>query len=207
MKIAQVFDNAKLYEIFQSVVDRRETQEIIRNEILKPDQITNVLDFGCGIGYHSELFKSAHYLGIEPLEACIAVANRRYASSRVEFELGDHLSMKALPDNSFDLVIAIGVLHHIDNEIFGEFIQEAFRILTPGARFTSFDPVFHSEQSKISEWVVKQDRGGWVRTEADYMGVIGRTFQGVVETKIYSNLLRIPYDHIAIHAFKSVGEE
>lgn len=204
MKLAQVFDNAKLYEIFQFAVGRRGTQEIIRNEILKPDQIVNVLDFGCGIGYHSELFKSAHYMGIEPLDACITVANRKYASSRVEFELGDQLSLKALPESSFDLVIAIGVLHHIDDKIFREFVQEAFRILKPGARLTTFDPVFHSKQSKISEWVVKQDRGGWVRTEGGYLEIIAKTFPEDIETKIYSNLLRIPYDHIAISAFKNV---
>ena len=204
MKLAQVFDNAKLYETFQFAVGRRGTQEIIRNEILKPDQIVNVLDFGCGIGYHSELFKSAHYLGIEPLDACITVANRKYASSRVEFQLGDHLSLKALPESSFDLVIAVGVLHHIDDKIFSEFVQEAFRILKPGARLTTFDPVFHSKQSKISEWVVKQDRGGWVRTEGGYLEIIAKTFPEDIETKIYSNLLRIPYDHIAISAFKNV---
>jgi len=204
MKLAQVFDNAKLYEIFQFIVGKRETHEIIRNEILKPDQIMNVLDFGCGIGYHSVLFKSSHYLGIEPLEACIAIANKKYASSRVKFELGNHSLLESLPNDSFDLVIAIGVLHHIDEKIFGEFVEQAFRILKPGARLTTFDPVFHSKQSKISEWVVKRDRGSWVRTEDGYTQVIKRTFLGIIDTKIYSNLLRIPYDHIAINAFKDV---
>lgn len=204
MKLAQVFDNAKLYEIFQFAIGRRGTQELIRDEILKPDQINNVLDFGCGIGYHSELFKSAHYLGIEPIESCITVANKKYASSRVEFRLGDQISLKSLPGNSFDLVIAIGVLHHIDGNIFAEFIQEAYRLLKPGGRLTTFDPVFHSEQSVISEWVVKQDRGGWVRTEGEYLETIAKTFREVIETKIYSNLLRIPYDHISINAYKSV---
>ena len=202
MKLSQVFDSPKLYELFQSIVSRQGTLDTIKNEIVKPDQIMSVLDFGCGIGNHSELFKSAHYLGIEPLEACVAVANRKYANSTVEFRVGDHLDLKSLPDSSFDLIIAIGVLHHINSEIFIEFVKEAFRILKPGARLTTFDPVFHKEQSKMSEWIVKQDRGSWVRTESGYVEIVERNFQGKIDTKIYSKLLRIPYDHIVINAFK-----
>lgn len=203
MKLAQVFDFAKVYEPFQFSVTRKGTSEIVRNEILKPDRIAKVLDFGCGIGYHSQLFKSGQYLGIEPLGSCISVANRKYSSPDVEFRLGDQTALKSLPDNSFDLVFAMGVLHHINDKIFSEFVVEAHRLLKPGARLTTFDPVFHSRQSKISEWVVKQDRGNWVRTETEYVNVIGGAFSGAFNTKIYSKLLRIPYDHIAIHAFKN----
>lgn len=203
MKLSQVFDRPKLYELFQSIVSRHGTLDTVKNEIVKPDQIKSVLDFGCGIGNHSELFKSAHYLGIEPLEACVAVANEKYASSMVEFKMGNHLDLKSLPVSSFDLVIAIGVLHHIDSEVFIEFVKEAFRILKPGARLTTFDPVFHKEQSKMSEWIVKQDRGSWVRTESEYLEIIQSNFQGIIDTKIYSKLLRIPYDHIRINAIKS----
>ena len=195
-----------MYEFFQSAVSRKEHKELFRNEILKPDLLLKVLDFGCGTGYHSQLFKSGDYLGIEPLESCIAMANRKYSSYDTKFQLGNHTALKSLPADSFDLVFAIGVLHHIDNKIFSEFAQEAFRLLKPGARLTTFDPVFHSEQSKCSEWVVKQDRGKWVRTDSEYTDVIGSVFPGTIETKIYSKLLRIPYDHIVINAFKNLSD-
>ena len=156
MKIAKVFDNAKLYEVFQFAIAKKTTHEIIRNEILKPgDGISRILDFGCGIGFHSKFFPSADYLGVEPLESCIKIANKNYADSSTQFILGNHSYLKNLNNESFDLVIAVGVLHHIDDEIFNEFIRETFRILKSGGRLTTFDPVLHSKQSKISEWVVK----------------------------------------------------
>jgi SAM-dependent methyltransferase len=203
MRISQVFDNAKLYETFQFFVAKNSTHRIIRDEIIKPVGVSEVLDFGCGIGYHSKLFTTANYLGIEPLASCIKMANANYSGSNVEFRLGDHSLLKTLKSESFDLVVAIGVLHHIDNEILERFSQEAYRVLRPGGRLTTFDPVFHSEQSKISKWVVSQDRGEWVRTEQHYLDLIKKHFPGRVETRIYSKLLRIPYDHIAINAFKN----
>lgn len=107
MKFSKVFDTPKLYELFQFIVSRKGTLATIKSEIVKADQIMNVLDFGCGVGNYSELFKSAHYLGIEPLEACVEVANRKYATSMVEFKIGNHVDLKLLPDSSFDLVIAM----------------------------------------------------------------------------------------------------
>lgn len=203
VRISQIFDEPKLYEFFQSIVSKQGTLATIKDEIIRPDSVIRVLDFGCGIGIHSKLFTTSEYLGIEPLEACVAVAKQKYANSRVEFKIGNHLNLKTLPASSFDLVIAIGVLHHINSEIFGEFVKEANRILKPGARLTTFDPVLHKEQSKVSEWVVKQDRGAWVRTEREYLEIMQKNFSGIISTKIYSKLLRIPYDHIAMNAVKS----
>ena len=204
MKLAQVFDNAKLYEIFQFALAKKTSHNVIKNEILKPDDgISSVLDFGCGIGYHSRFFPYAEYLGIEPLESCIAIANKNYADSSTQFISGDHLYLKNLNNESFDLVIAVGVLHHIDDEIFNEFIRETYRILKPGGRLTTLDPVFHLRQTKISEWLVKRDRGAWVRTELEYINPVEKFFSGKIETKIYSNLNRIPYDHFAMSATKN----
>ena len=53
MPIANLFDNANLYKIFQFAVSRQNTFSVIRQEVLKPEGVQDVLDFGCGIGYHS----------------------------------------------------------------------------------------------------------------------------------------------------------
>ena len=66
----------------------------------------------------------------------------------------------------------------------------------------TFDPVLHRHQSKISKWVVKQDRGQWVRRENEYLVVIKKLFLDNTDSRIYSKLLRIPYDHILINTTK-----
>ena len=203
MKIAQIFDNANLYKVFQFSVSRSGTAKVIRDEILKPSNVVNVLDFGCGIGYHANEYLESSYLGIEPLENCVHKANVLYSRPTAKFIVGDHTALKSIPDSTYDLVIAIGVLHHIDNLIFGEFVKESKRILKSGGRLTTFDPVLHEKQSLISRWVVKRDRGQWVRNKDEYMSVVLSHFKTNVNSRIYTNLLRIPYDHIAIEAIKN----
>jgi SAM-dependent methyltransferase len=202
MRIANIFDNAKLYELFQFGVARRGTSEIVRNQILKPDGVKKVLDFGCGIGYHSKEFIGSEYLGIEPLTDCVNKANRIFKNSENNFIVGDHESLKSIKDSSYDLIIALGVLHHINDSIFDEFIKESHRILKVGGRLTTFDPVYHNGQSKISKWVVSRDRGTWIRTTEGYSERIQKIYNQEPSKKIYTNLLRIPYDHIALEVLK-----
>jgi SAM-dependent methyltransferase len=202
VNIAKVFDNANLYNLFQLGVQKSGTKDFLNSEILKTDLVDKVLDFGSGIGHKSQLFQGKQYLGIEPLESCIRAAKRLYKDSNSKFLLGDHTTLKSLPGGTFDLVFAIGVLHHIDNLVFSEFVKQAFRLLKPGARLMTFDPVLHQHQSKLSKWVVKQDRGNWVRTEKEYLAVINSSFTVDTDYRIYSKLLRIPYDHILINTTK-----
>lgn len=202
MKIAKIFDNANLYKLFQYCISRRGTDEIIRDEILKPKNVNDVLDFGCGIGYHANEFLESNYLGIEPLQGCVDKANLMFSRSGAEFIVGDHNVLRIFPDSSYDVVMAIGVLHHIDDLIFHEFLKESLRILRPGGRLTTFDPVLHDQQSLLSRWVVRRDRGQWVRKEGEYLSTVSTYFGQNMNSKIYSKLLRIPYDHIAIEAIK-----
>ena len=90
MPIANLFDNANLYKIFQFAVSRQNTFTVIRQEVLKPEGVQDVLDFGCGIGYHSLEFPNANYLGIEPLQSCITKAHDLFSGTNRRFVLGDH---------------------------------------------------------------------------------------------------------------------
>jgi SAM-dependent methyltransferase len=202
MRLVNLFDNANLYKAFQFAVSRPNTLSVIRNEVLKPEGVQSVLDFGCGIGYHALEFPNANYLGIEPLQSCVKKANDLFSGSGRHFILGDHTSLSKIPDSSYDLVIAIGVLHHIDDNIMSEFLEESYRILRKGGRLTTFDPVLHPAQTVLSRWVVKRDRGKWVRTESEYSVILTTYFPGIVKQKIYSKLLRIPYDHVSFDLIK-----
>jgi hypothetical protein len=60
----------------------------IKEEVLKPLGVGSVLDFGCGIGYHSMDFSESVYLGIEPLSSCVEKVNKIYKTQISNFIIG-----------------------------------------------------------------------------------------------------------------------
>jgi ubiquinone/menaquinone biosynthesis C-methylase UbiE len=94
-----------------------------------------VLDLGCGNGRCVEIIKSkgGEYVGIDISDKLVEIAKGRYPAEN--FQVGDALSLP-YPDNSFDLVYSIAVLHHIPSaQMREQFIQEAKRALNPGGFF------------------------------------------------------------------------
>ena len=202
MRLVDLFDNSLLYQGLQSCISKKHTSEFLQTKILKPIGVKKVLDFGCGIGSHSIFFPNSHQLGLEPLDSCVARANSFFKRTNTNFLLADHTYLKNIPDSSFDLVIAMGVLHHVNDSIFQYFVRQSHRILKPGGRLTTLDPVLHPDQSSFSKWVVKRDRGRWVRDRHLYTDLFINSFNNELTIEIYKGLLRIPYDHIHIEAFK-----
>jgi len=201
MRIQNIFNNPFFYRVFQSVVSKKSTSGMIEKEWINGEDSSRVLDFGCGVGQYSKLFKDQVYLGIEPIESCVQTANRFFSRENVEFRVGDHRTLSFLNDSSFDLILARGVIHHLNDEDYRVFLSQADRLLEPGGRLITIDPILHVKQSRISKWVVSKDRGEWVRENSDYISNLEGVFSDF-RVKIYSGLLRIPYDHIFVSVRK-----
>jgi len=72
-----------------------------------------ILDFGCGVGdtthYLAQCFPDSEVMGVDPVQAAIEDAKRRYASGRVSFQTADRIQAGC----KFDLCYVNGVFHHI----------------------------------------------------------------------------------------------
>lgn len=91
-----------------------------------------VLDLGCGNGrYHDFLKeKQVEYTGLDNSEKLIELAKERHPG--LDFQIGDALEMP-FPDNCFDKVFSIAVLHHFPSEeIRTRSLNEAKRVLKKG---------------------------------------------------------------------------
>lgn len=105
------------------------------------------------------------------------------------------------PDSSceelgkFDLIMASGLLHHMDDNDAPSLFRAAKSALKPDDRVVTLDNVFVPEQSLAARAIIKMDRGLHVRDPAGYAKIPADHFKNVQIT-ILHNLRRIPYTHI-----------
>lgn len=86
-----------------------------------------VLDVGCGSGLFSELVSGA-YLGLDEDRRFIEHARRRYgAGNRVQFVCQPAAPL-AYPDQSFDQVLLLNVMHHLPDDILHQVLEEVARV-------------------------------------------------------------------------------
>lgn len=118
-----------------------------------PQQMT-MLDLGCGTGETDTLLvphvRELHGLDISP--ASIAVARQRPENANVRYATypGDRLPYD---DNSFDVVFAITVLHHVPQAQWPQFFQEMARVIKPGGFVALYE---HNPFNPLTRWVVSR---------------------------------------------------
>src|SRR5690606_25352273 len=102
---------------------------------------------------------------------------------------------------SFDVVLAMGLIHHLDDDTARSLIAMACKALRPGGRLLTFDPCFEVGQSPLAHYLIRRDRGQNVRTKQGYEALIRPSFS------IYEIAVRhrrwVPYTHCFIEATRA----
>ena len=114
----------------------------------------NILDFGCGDGISCELFREhfpdATITGVDISSESIKIAkDREIKNSSFEIYNGDELAFK---DNSFDLIFAACVFHHIQDSDRKKCASEIFRVLKEEGKVFVFE---HNPINPLTRKVVK----------------------------------------------------
>ena len=185
-----------VYRIFRTIV-RGDGCRIYVSEYVQPLPGEKVLDIGCGPGDILENLAAVDYLGFDISREYIEAAQKRFGR-RGRFFCGD-VGLTAIDQEaaSFDLVLATGVLHHLEDHQAISLFNLARRALKPGGRLVTFDGCFVAGQSKLARFVVSRDRGRYVRESAEYAKLAAQVFPQV-RTFIRHDLLRIPYTHVIL---------
>lgn len=155
-----------------------------------------IIDMGCGTGEALASMQGVNYLGLDNNADYIRQARTRFCS-RGEFRVFDVRHEILEETAARDVVLAQGVLHHLDDAGALRLLELAKTSLKQTGRLLALDGVFHEGQSRLSKLMVSWDRGRFVRNEEDYLKLARSVFP-VVKHEILTDMLRIPFSHIVM---------
>ncbi|MBX2825783.1 MAG: class I SAM-dependent methyltransferase [Gammaproteobacteria bacterium] len=110
---------------------------------------SKVLDLGCGVGtFDAGLEALCDLHGCDPSSESIRIASEHNAHTRYAVTDDEKLPY---PDNHFDLIFTINVMHHVPPEQWDRFLREAHSKLKPGAPLCIFE---HNPLNPLTRRVV-----------------------------------------------------
>jgi len=194
-----------VYRLFRNIV-LGDGCRVYLSEYVQPVPGEKVLDIGCGPGDIVEHLPPVDYLGFDINRNYVEAAQKRFGG-RGRFFCGD-VGLTAIDQEaaSFDLVLATGVLHHLDDNYAVNLFNLARRALRPGGRLVTLDGCFVAEQPKLARFVVSRDRGEYVREFAEYAKLATQVFPHV-KSFVRHDLLRIPYTHVILQCDNGCEED
>lgn len=191
--IRAVFSAPVIYDFTQAIMGAGSIRSEIAAGFLGRSKPIRVLDIGCGTAAILDYLPSdAIYFGFDISRTYIEHAKQKYRG-RGEFfcELLDEERLGSLP--TFDVVLAIGVLHHLSDQEARHVMRLAYQGLDTGGCLVCIDPCFAEVQSPIARFLISRDRGQNVRTQDGYRSLpegVFATVRGELRHRAW-----IPYTH------------
>src|SRR5262249_60326846 len=102
-------------------------------------------------------------------EGAAARAARRRFGGRAEFHCARAGEKSLEGQAEFDIVLALGILHHLDDPEALHLFRLAKQVLEPAGRLFTLDGCYVPNQSRVARWLLSKDRGKNVRTADEYM--------------------------------------
>jgi 2-polyprenyl-3-methyl-5-hydroxy-6-metoxy-1,4-benzoquinol methylase len=182
-----------LFTGFHRLVVRGDARRILVDSYIKPQAGDRLLDIGCGPASMLPYLNDVIYTGLDLERNFIELARAEYGE-RATFIHARAQDLVQRLFSEFDIAIAIGILHHLDDEEARELFRAAEKLLKPGGRLIVSDPVSRLSQNPIARLVMRFDRGKSIRSKEGYLALAGDRLQ-LIRTDLRSDFLRIPYDH------------
>jgi len=183
-----------IYGYCQNVLRRPGSRAELVKKYIRPKQGMHILDLGCGPATILKyLPENIHYVGVDVSIKYIEAAKATYGD-RGHFYC---LPVEALHDagiGGFDLVMGLGVLHHLDDDQARSFFAIAFNVLKMDGRCLTVDPCFVQGRYLIAGILIRMDWGKNIRTADRYAALAKDTFSHITYN-IHHDRLRVPYTH------------
>ncbi|HUU35453.1 MAG TPA: class I SAM-dependent methyltransferase [Vicinamibacterales bacterium] len=193
-----VLSSATVYDTFQWLMGGRVGRSDFAGTMVRAAAGTRILDIGCGTGeLLAYLPEGVHYHGWDISEEYVAAARTRFGA-RGAFHAGVLTEAVVTDAPPYDVVIASGVLHHLDDAQVRDLARLARLAVRRGGRFVSIDPVYASGQHPLARFLIARDRGQHLRTADQYLALVRPAFDDA--TGWVRHRRWVPYTHWMMEA-------
>lgn len=191
-----------VYNAWQFFVGGKKARTTIAQKYIKAKPGESVLDIGCGTGSLFELMgKDVNYVGYDISEKYIDFAKNKYKDCPNARFYCTKVNEMELYEKDFDVVIAIGILHHLDDNEAARVVELAFKHLREGGRFVLMEPAWIDNQNSVAKFMLQIDRGKAIRKVEGYTKLFEPYFKSYTAV-IDSNLFNVPYTSCIIEAIR-----
>ena len=187
-----ILSSPHVYSLFQNLMGARSGWARFVEQDVRPKVSDVVLDVGCGPADVLDYLPALTYWGFDISTRYIELARRKYgAQGNFLCKLLEQSDLPTLP--RFDIVIASGLLHHLEDVEARQLLSLAHQALKPGGRLVTIDPCLVPGQNPLARFLIERDRGRNVRSETAYSALAESTFERI-EVKVRHKPW-IPYTH------------
>lgn len=194
-----VLSHPRVYMAFQAMMGAERGRRMFVSQFVRPKDGEKILDVGCGTADIVHLLPDVSYWGFDISAPYIESAQQRLGTRGhfIQRPL-DEEAVSQLPE--FDTVLAVGLLHHLNDNAAQKTVRLAHATLRLGGRLVTIDPCLDPSQTSIARFLVRHDRGQNVRDLEGYRAVVAPIFDtvhGVVRHQRW-----IPYSHCIMECTK-----
>jgi SAM-dependent methyltransferase len=189
----RVLNRAGIYGALQKLLLRSGSRARYVREFVRPFPGCRILDIGCGPADILEYLPQTlgAYSGFDMNPDYIEAARRRWGA-RGSFRCERVEAATVGERGAYDIALANGILHHLDDADAAQLFEVARSALHPGGRLITYDNVYLDGQHWFARWLIGRDRGRAVRSRAGYEALARERFERV-ESAILHDTLRVPY--------------
>lgn len=185
------------YRFFQYVIFKKSAQVRFVNEYVKPFPGCRILDIGCGPANIIAYLPASigEYVGLDMSPSYIESARKRW-TSRTNCRFSCHTVENWTVEEPayYDVVMAMGIVHHLTDDQATDLFGKARRSLKPQGTMITWDNVYIDMQQWFAKWLISKDRGQFVRTPEAYKALAAGYFTDI-DGDVIHDALRIPYTH------------
>ena len=191
--VRAIFSRPAFYDAFQALMGARRGRRELVERFIRPEPRSRVLDLGCGTAEILDFLPhTVEYWGYDSSVNYISSARTRFGS-RGHFRCAEvsRATLEGMP--RFDVVLMIGLLHHLDDAAGRNALGLARDALAREGRLVTVDPCLAEGQNPVARCLIKLDRGQSVRDACGYRALATTCFPEVSGTLLHRRW--IPYTH------------